>query len=140
MGRFLLSPASPVCGAMTVKVALEIKEFCLQISRRPEQHTVGAFAANRADQAFDEWMRNRQLHCTSGAAMPDTACDQPSRSKQVANVPTLGARGARQTARRARRASFDRTQDTDRVRPSVTQSEVRTIGQINFFGRHRLGF
>ena len=42
---------------MTVKIALEIKELPLQIRGRPEQCPVETFAANRTDQAFDEWMR-----------------------------------------------------------------------------------
>src|SRR2546426_5457865 len=47
--------------AMTVKIALEIKELQLQISGRPEQRPVQAFAANRADQAFNERMRQRRV-------------------------------------------------------------------------------
>jgi hypothetical protein len=42
--------------AMTVVVALEIKELHLQISGRPEQSVIQAFAPNGADQPFDEWM------------------------------------------------------------------------------------
>jgi hypothetical protein len=45
---------------MTVKVALEIKELQLQISSRPEQRAVETFAAYRADQAFDEWVRQSE--------------------------------------------------------------------------------
>jgi hypothetical protein len=46
---------------MTVKIALEIKELRLQISSRPEQRSVETFAANRADQAFNEWMRQGRV-------------------------------------------------------------------------------
>jgi hypothetical protein len=47
--------------AMTVKIALEIKELRLKISGRPEHRPVETFAANRADQAFNEWMRQRRV-------------------------------------------------------------------------------
>jgi hypothetical protein len=50
--------------AMTVKVALELEELQLQISGGPEQRPVETFAAYRADQAFDERMRQRHVrHC-----------------------------------------------------------------------------
>jgi hypothetical protein len=45
--------------SMTVVVALEIGELHLQISGRPEEGAVQAFAPNRADQPFNEWMRER---------------------------------------------------------------------------------
>jgi hypothetical protein len=44
---------------MTVQVPLEIKEFHVQVSGRPER-AVETPAPNRADQAFDEWMRQRR--------------------------------------------------------------------------------
>ena len=48
-------------GAMTVKVALEIKELRLQISRGPEERAVQTFAPNGANQPFDEGMRERHV-------------------------------------------------------------------------------
>ena len=48
-------------GAMTVKVALEIKELRLQISRGPEESAVQTFAPNGANQPFDEGMRERHV-------------------------------------------------------------------------------
>jgi hypothetical protein len=54
-------PAQPRVRAMPVKVPLEINEFHLQISSRPEQRPVETFAANCADQAFDKWMRQRRV-------------------------------------------------------------------------------
>jgi hypothetical protein len=44
---------------MTFKVALEFKELEFQIRGRPEHRPVETFAAYRADQAFDEGMRQR---------------------------------------------------------------------------------
>jgi hypothetical protein len=46
---------------MTVKGALEFKELELQIRGRPEQRPVETFAPHRADQAFDEGMRQRHV-------------------------------------------------------------------------------
>jgi hypothetical protein len=46
---------------MTVKVSLEREELQLQISGRPEQRPVETSAAYRADQAFDEGMRQRNV-------------------------------------------------------------------------------
>ncbi len=46
---------------MTVKVSLELEELQLQVSGRPEQRPVETFAADRADQAFDEGMRQRHV-------------------------------------------------------------------------------
>ena len=57
--RFRCQPAQSRVRAITVKIALEIKELHLQIGGRPEQGPVETFAANRPDQAFDEWMRQR---------------------------------------------------------------------------------
>ena len=48
-------------GAMTVKVALEIKQLHLQISRSPEERAVQTFAPNGANQPFDEGMRERHV-------------------------------------------------------------------------------
>jgi hypothetical protein len=48
-------------GAMAVVIPLERKKLHLQISRRPEQRPVQAFATNGADQAFDERMRERHV-------------------------------------------------------------------------------
>src|SRR5262245_47852475 len=55
--RFRRPPAQPRVRAITVKVALELTELRLQISGRPEQRPVETFAAYRADQPFDEGMR-----------------------------------------------------------------------------------
>src|SRR2546428_14074404 len=64
--------------AMTVKVALEIKELQLQISGRPEQRPVETFAADRADQAFDEWMRQRHVrHRLDGFHVQDSRIRLP---------------------------------------------------------------
>ena len=61
---------------MTVIVPLEIKELHLQISGRPEQRPVETFAANRADQAFDEWMRQRRVrHRLDGFHVEDSQID-----------------------------------------------------------------
>ena len=54
--RFRRTPVKPRMGSITVVVALEIDELHLQISSRPEWGTVQAFAPNRADQPFNEWM------------------------------------------------------------------------------------
>ncbi len=59
--RFRRQPAQPRVRAMTVKVALEFKELQLQIRGCPEQRPVETFAAYRADQAFDEGMRQRHV-------------------------------------------------------------------------------
>ena len=36
---------------------LELDELCLKICGRPEQRPVEELAPKRADQSFDEWMR-----------------------------------------------------------------------------------
>jgi hypothetical protein len=51
----------PPMGAMTVVIALEIEELHLQISGRPEQRAVQAFAPNGADDPFNEGMGERHL-------------------------------------------------------------------------------
>jgi hypothetical protein len=71
--QFRCQPAEPSVRAMTVKIALEIKELHLQISGRPEQRLIETFAANRADQAFDEWMRQRHVrHRLDGFHLEDS--------------------------------------------------------------------
>src|SRR5882762_5957748 len=63
---------------MTVKVPLEIKELILQISGRPERRAVETFAAYRADQAFDEWMRERRVrHRLDGFHVKDSQIRLP---------------------------------------------------------------
>jgi hypothetical protein len=63
---------------MTVKIALEIKELHLQISGRPEQRPVETFAANRSDQAFNEWMRQRRIwHRLNGFHAEDSQIRVP---------------------------------------------------------------
>jgi hypothetical protein len=57
--RVRSSPAQPRVRAMAVKIALEITELHLQIRSRPEQRAVEKLPPNRADQPFDEWMRER---------------------------------------------------------------------------------
>jgi hypothetical protein len=44
---------------MLIKISLEIEELCLQISRCPEERPVQAFSSYRADQPFNERMRQR---------------------------------------------------------------------------------
>ena len=58
---FWRQPAKPRVCAMTVKIPLELKELHFQINGRPEQRPVETLAAYRADEAFDEWMRQRRL-------------------------------------------------------------------------------
>jgi hypothetical protein len=63
---------------MTVKVALELTELQLQIRGRPEQRAVETFAADRADQAFDEWMRQRHVrHRLDGCHVEDSQIRLP---------------------------------------------------------------
>jgi hypothetical protein len=47
--------------SVTVVVALEIEELHLQISGRPEQGAIQAFAPNGADEPFNERMRERHV-------------------------------------------------------------------------------
>ena len=47
--------------AVTVVVASEIEELHIQISGRPEQRAVQAFAPNSTDQPFNEWVRERHV-------------------------------------------------------------------------------
>jgi hypothetical protein len=54
--RFRRAPAKTRMRSMTVEVPSEIEELHLQISGRPEQGMVQAFAPNGADQSFNEWM------------------------------------------------------------------------------------
>ena len=62
---------------MTVKVALEITELHVQISGGPEQRPVKTLAPNRADQAFDEPMRQRHIrHRLDGFHVEDS--DSPA--------------------------------------------------------------
>jgi hypothetical protein len=46
--------------SVTVVVVLENEELHLQIRGRPAQHAIQAFAPNRADEPFNEGMRQRQ--------------------------------------------------------------------------------
>ena len=63
---------------MTVKVALELEELQLQISGCPEQRPVETFAAHRADQAFDEGMRQRHVrHRLDGFHVEDSQIRLP---------------------------------------------------------------
>ena len=59
--RVRRAPVQPRMRSVTVVVALEIEELHLQISGRPEQGAVQAFAPNGADQPFNEWMRQRHI-------------------------------------------------------------------------------
>src|SRR5262245_62546931 len=47
--------------AVPVVVALEIEELQLQVGGRPEEGAVEAFTADRADQPFNERMRERHV-------------------------------------------------------------------------------
>jgi hypothetical protein len=58
---FRRTPFQARMGAMTVMVPLELVELQLQVGGRPEEQPVQAFAPNRADQAFDEGMRERHV-------------------------------------------------------------------------------
>src|ERR1700681_4194749 len=58
---FRRTPLQSRMGAMTVMVPLELEELQLQVGGRPEEQPVQAFAPNRADQAFDEGMRERHV-------------------------------------------------------------------------------
>src|SRR5712691_8282051 len=63
---------------MTVNVPLEIKELISRISGRPEQRAVETFAAYRADQAFDEGMRERRVrHRLDGFHVKDSQIRLP---------------------------------------------------------------
>ena len=46
---------------MAVIVTLELEELDLQVSGGPEERAVQAFSSNRANQSFDEWMRERRV-------------------------------------------------------------------------------
>ena len=63
---------------MTVKVALEITELHVQISGGPGQRPVKTLAPNRADQAFDEPMRQRHIrHRLDGFHVEDSQIRLP---------------------------------------------------------------
>ena len=47
--------------AMTIVVPLELKELQLQIGGRPEEGAIQAFPSNRANEPFDEGMRQRRV-------------------------------------------------------------------------------
>src|SRR5580704_12173536 len=55
------APLPPRMGTMVIEVPLELEELQLQISGRPEERPVQAFASNGANQTFDEWMRERHV-------------------------------------------------------------------------------
>src|SRR5262249_8811348 len=55
--RLWRASGQPGMRAVTVVVALEIKELHLQIGSRPEQRAVQAFAPDGANQPFNTWMR-----------------------------------------------------------------------------------
>jgi hypothetical protein len=64
---------------MPVKVPLEIKELQLQIRGCSEPRAVEPFAADRADQPFDEWMRQRRVrHPLDGFHVKDSQIRRPS--------------------------------------------------------------
>jgi hypothetical protein len=46
-------------GSVAVIVMLELDELCLKISCRPEERAIEELAPDRADQSFDEWVRER---------------------------------------------------------------------------------
>jgi hypothetical protein len=55
------SPVQPRMRAVSVVVALELKELHLQIRGGPKQRAVQALASNTTNQAFDEGMRQRRV-------------------------------------------------------------------------------
>src|SRR5262249_43808047 len=69
-------------GAMLIEISLEIEALCLQISRCPEERPVQALSSYRANQLFNEPMRQRDIgycldliqsceHCNAhGAEIP----------------------------------------------------------------------
>src|SRR5713101_9861562 len=54
-------PLQPRMGAVTVVVTPELEELHLQIGGGPEKGAVQAFPSNRANESFDEWMRDRRV-------------------------------------------------------------------------------
>ena len=59
--RHRRTPLHPRVGAMTVVVTLKLEQRQLQIGGRPEEREVQALPADRANEAFDEWMRERRV-------------------------------------------------------------------------------
>src|SRR5207245_11270360 len=55
------TPLQPRMGSVTVVVTPELEELHLQIGGSPEQGAVQAFPSNRANESFDEWMRDRRV-------------------------------------------------------------------------------
>jgi len=46
-------------GAMTVVITLKLEEFHFQVGGRPEQSAIQALPSNRANESFNEGMRER---------------------------------------------------------------------------------
>src|SRR5713101_5718954 len=59
--RVRRTPLQPRMSAMTIVVTLELKELQLQIGGRPEEGAIQAFPSNRANEPFDEGMRERRV-------------------------------------------------------------------------------
>src|SRR5216684_4157970 len=65
-------------GAMTVKVLLELMELHLQIGGCPEEGAIQAFPSNRANEPFDEGMRERRVrHRLDGFHVEDAQVRLP---------------------------------------------------------------
>jgi hypothetical protein len=106
---------------MTVKVALELTELQLQIRGRPEQRAVETFAADRADQAFDEWMRQRHVrHRLDGCHVEDSQIRLPL----VESVPRIMVRAEVGRRRLATHRSIEHLAQRQAVDDAAVHAEA----------------
>ncbi len=106
---------------MTIEIALEIKGLHLQISGRPEQRPVETFAANRSDQAFNEWMRQRRVwHRLDGFHVEDAEIRLPL----VESVQRIMVRAEVGRRRLATNRSIEHLAQRDAINDAAVHAEA----------------
>jgi hypothetical protein len=107
--------------AMTIGIALEIKELHLQISSRPEHRPVETFAANRSDQAFNERMRQRRVrHRLDGFHIEDSQIRLPL----VESVQRIMVRAEVSRRRLAMNRSIEHLAERDAINDAAVDAEA----------------
>ena len=108
--------------AMTVVVLLKIKKSQLQVSDGPEQRAVETLAPNRADQAFDEWMRERHVrHRLDGCHVEDSQIRLPL----VEPVQRIMIRAEVSRRRLATHRSIEHAAQRDAIHDTAVHAEAK---------------
>ena len=127
--RFRCHPAQPRMRAMTVKIALEIKQLPLQISGCPEHRPVETFAANRSDQAFKEWMRQRRVrHRLDGFHVEDSQIRLPP----MESVQRIMVRAEVSRRRLATNRSIEHLAQRDAINDAAVHAEAHDAPRTFF--------